>query len=467
MAKVFLHVRSGISYQGLSAAPSDPSNGDVYYNTVSNNFQQYINGSWQVVGNMTSLTGDVTGTGPGATATTIANNVVTNAKSAQMATNTIKGNNTGGTANASDLTVSQVNTMLGDVTTLAAVGSSPSNNGASISGNTLTLQPADGTHPGVITSGTQTIGGAKTFSGAISASNLSGTNTGDVTITDTSTIDLTLTGQSLTADIVAGSITNTHINSSAAIAYSKLAALTSTNILVGNGSNVATSVPVSGDLTLANTGAFTIAAGAVTATKLSTVTDGVTLDQSGAGSTLEVKSGGISNTQVNASAAIAVSKLAALTASKAVVSDGSGFISASTTTSTQVGYLSTTTSDVQTQINTKATKSTGDIDETSFSLANNQAAAANVTGLAFANGTVRSFQALVSVFINATSSLYEVFTLRGIQKGASWDMSSTANGDSSLVVFSITTAGQVQYTSGNYTGFSAGTVKFRATTTSV
>lgn len=111
--------------------------------------------------------------------------------------------------------------------------------------------------------------------------------------------------------------------------------------------------------------------------------------------------------------------------------------------------------------------SAGDISETSFSASNNQSASANVTGLSFANATVRSFEALVSVFINATSSLYEVFTLRGIQKGASWDMSVTSNGDSSLVGFTITTAGQVQYTSGNYTGFSTGTIKFRANTTSV
>ncbi len=55
----------------------------------------------------------------------------------------------------------------GGVTTMAAVGSSPSANGASISGVTLTLQPADGTHPGVLTSGTQTIGGNKTMSGTL------------------------------------------------------------------------------------------------------------------------------------------------------------------------------------------------------------------------------------------------------------------------------------------------------------
>jgi hypothetical protein len=59
-----------------------------------------------------TLTGDVTGSGTGTFATTIANNAVTNAKAAQMAANTLKGNNTGSTANAADLTVANVKTML-------------------------------------------------------------------------------------------------------------------------------------------------------------------------------------------------------------------------------------------------------------------------------------------------------------------------------------------------------------------
>lgn len=58
-----------------------------------------------------ALTGDVT-TSSGAVATVIAANAVTNAKAAQMATNTIKGNNTGSTANALDLTTTQVSAML-------------------------------------------------------------------------------------------------------------------------------------------------------------------------------------------------------------------------------------------------------------------------------------------------------------------------------------------------------------------
>lgn len=59
-----------------------------------------------------TLTGDVTGTGIGSFAATVAANAITNAKAAQMATLTIKGNNTGSTANALDLTVAQVKAML-------------------------------------------------------------------------------------------------------------------------------------------------------------------------------------------------------------------------------------------------------------------------------------------------------------------------------------------------------------------
>ena len=47
----------------------------------------------------------------------IANNAVTNAKAAQIPANSLKGNNTGSTANATDLSISAVNTMLGTVTT--------------------------------------------------------------------------------------------------------------------------------------------------------------------------------------------------------------------------------------------------------------------------------------------------------------------------------------------------------------
>ena len=78
---------------------------------------------------------------------------------------------------------------------------------------------------------------------------------------------------------MSGAVDNAKVAANAAIDYSKLAALTDGNILVGNGSNVATSVNPSGDIDISNAGVFSIASGAIV------------------------------NADVNASAAIALSKL--------------------------------------------------------------------------------------------------------------------------------------------------------------
>lgn len=113
------------------------------------------------------------------------------------------------------------------------------------------------------------------------------------------------------------------------------------------------------------------------------------------------------------------------------------------------------------------TSTTGDIGHSSFSASNNNSSAANVTGLAFANGTVRSFDAQVSITIDATANLYESFNLHGIQRDSDWVMSQTSRGDNSGFAFTITSAGQVQYTSANYSGFSSAVVKFRASVTQI
>lgn len=63
-------------------------------------------------------------------------------------------------------------------------------------------------------------------------------------------------------------IVNADVNTSAAISFSKLAALDSANILVGNSSNVATKVAVTGDVTINNTGVTSIANLAVTTGKI-------------------------------------------------------------------------------------------------------------------------------------------------------------------------------------------------------
>ncbi len=54
---------------------------------------------------ITSLTGDITATGPGAAAATIANNGVTYAKFQQVAASSLVGNATGSTANATGITI--------------------------------------------------------------------------------------------------------------------------------------------------------------------------------------------------------------------------------------------------------------------------------------------------------------------------------------------------------------------------
>lgn len=113
-----------------------------------------------------SLIGEVTSVGM---TTTIAPEAVTNAKMAQMPTLTLKGNDALVSAVPQDLNVSEVQTMLGtsgtntgDVT-LGAFGSTPNSSGASLTGQTLTLQPASATQPGSMSTTTQSFLGQKYF----------------------------------------------------------------------------------------------------------------------------------------------------------------------------------------------------------------------------------------------------------------------------------------------------------------
>lgn len=100
--------------------------------------------------------------------------------------------------------------------------------------------------------------------------------------------------------------------------------LTSAFILVGNGSNVASPIGMTGDISITNGGVTAIGAGKIV------------------------------NAQINASAAIAHSKMAALSASLVMATDGSGFATTiAGFTPTIAGYLTGITSAVQSQIDSK------------------------------------------------------------------------------------------------------------------
>jgi hypothetical protein len=57
----------------------------------------------------------------------------------------------------------------GDAATMGAIGGSSSTNGATVNAGVLSLTPADATNGGIVTNGTQTIGGAKTFTQSVTA----------------------------------------------------------------------------------------------------------------------------------------------------------------------------------------------------------------------------------------------------------------------------------------------------------
>lgn len=153
----------------------------------------------------------------------------------------------------------------GDVT-VTTFGSTPNANGLSLSGQVLNLQPADATHSGGLKSADWS-----TFNGkqnALTFGNLTDVGTDGITI-----------GNGSGAVIGSGTTVSQHVADTTHSGYlsstdwntfnGKLSsALTSAHILVGNVSAIASDVAVSGDLTLANTGAFTIANNAVTTAKI-------------------------------------------------------------------------------------------------------------------------------------------------------------------------------------------------------
>lgn len=91
---------------------------------------------------------------------------------------------------------------------------------------------------------------------------------------------------------------------------------------------------------------------------------------------------------------------------------------------------------------------------TSFTIANAQVAAANVTGMVFDKTKVRSFVAEYQIYRSAVGGQTRVQrgTLVGVTDGTSWDIIerpfvSLPTASDAGVTFTITSAGQVQYVS--------------------
>ena len=122
-------------------------------------------------------------------------------------------------------------------------------------------------------------------------------------------------------------IVNADIAASAAIAYSKLATLTSGNIVLGSAANVATSTAVTGDVTISNTGVTAIAAGVI-----------VNADINASAAIVDTKLATIATAgKVSNSATTAAS---ANTASAIVARDASGNFTAGTITAALTGAAS-------------------------------------------------------------------------------------------------------------------------------
>jgi hypothetical protein len=181
------------SFPGLVNNTTQSFSGNkTFTGTISASNLSGINTGDQTI----TLTGNVTGSGTGSFATTIAVNAVTNARLAQMVTLTIKGNDTGSTADPLDLSVAQVNAIL-PVFTSTLNGLVPFSGG----GSTNFLR-ADGTWA-VAGSGTVTtlsVVSANGFAGTVANAN----STPAITLTTTITGILQGNGTAISAATTIG-----------------------------------------------------------------------------------------------------------------------------------------------------------------------------------------------------------------------------------------------------------------------
>lgn len=94
-----------------------------------------------------------------------------------------------------------------------------------------------------------------------------------------------------------------------------------------------------------------------------------------------------------------------------------------------------------------------------FELQNNQAVAADVTGLLLDPAKVKTATLEYGIFRDATTDLTEDGEVSFTYNGTSWEMSREFSGNAGITL-TITNAGQVQYTSSNLSGHVESTLYF-------
>jgi Protein of unknown function (DUF2793)/Repeat of unknown function (DUF5907) len=236
---------------GQAADPSTPANGTLWLNTTTGEVKVRTNGATVVVGTgggggvTDGDKGDITVSASGAT-WTIDANAVTLAKMAQIATSSILGRSTAGTGNVEVLTAAQVRTILNvangatanaadafllaranhtgtqaaaTITGLAAVATSGS--ASDLSAGTLPAARFDDTAHGTRAGGalhavaTTTVAGFMSGADKTKLDAITGTNTGDQTITLTGDVTGSGTG-SFAATVAANAVGNTKLADMAA-----------------------------------------------------------------------------------------------------------------------------------------------------------------------------------------------------------------------------------------------------------